>query len=174
MKSKNYYLSILTTGFIALAIISTVLFWCRFLCKKNIIEAARRLLENFLTLQLSSRVTPEIKIDSKTGVYRLSFVPDSLADAVRLQFADSVCQNRQFKDCEVCGRPFEISPDTARVNRTLCSNACKTKSYRRRRTQARQLHADGKSARVIAGAVGSDFETVKGWVAAVEKPRRAK
>lgn len=56
------------------------------------------------------------------------------------------------------------SPQVARTNRTLCSNACKAKAHRQRREQALELAAKGLTPRQIAKQVGSQLSTVQKWL----------
>jgi hypothetical protein len=94
----------------------------------------------------------------------LAIVPRSLQDAMWLQFALAVLDQKRFRECEVCGRPFEVSPDTARTNRTLCSAACKAKAHRKRRDLALKLAELGKKPQQIAKQVGSQLSTVQKWL----------
>jgi hypothetical protein len=95
---------------------------------------------------------------------KLAIVPRTLEAGIWLQFALAIAEDKRFRDCEVCGRPFEISPQVARTNRTLCSNACKAKAHRHRREQALELAAKGLTPRQIAKQVGSQLSTVQKWL----------
>jgi hypothetical protein len=91
-------------------------------------------------------------------------MPLSLLGAIYLQLAHAVARNRSSRRCEVCSRWFELDPAKTRVDRRTCSNTCRTKSYRNRQYRARDLHAQGKTLREIARAVGSNVTTVKNWI----------
>ncbi|HEX5106172.1 MAG TPA: hypothetical protein VFV87_20275 [Pirellulaceae bacterium] len=95
---------------------------------------------------------------------RLAIVPRSLIDAIWLQFALAVLENKTYRECEVCGKPFEISPQVARTSRTLCSAACKARAHRQRRDQALKLANQGVAPRQIAKRVGSQLSTVQNWL----------
>jgi hypothetical protein len=95
----------------------------------------------------------------------------SLRDALWTQFAQAICEGRKYVECEVCGKSMQISPDTHRTNRKLCSNACKTAAYRQRQRRAQELREKGWNVRRIASEVGSDVATVKGWLEDKKKGR---
>jgi hypothetical protein len=95
---------------------------------------------------------------------RLAIVPRSLRDAIWLQFALAVLENKTYRECEVCGKPFEISPQVARTSRTLCSTACKARAHRQRRDQAVKLASQGVAAKQIAKRVGSKLSTIQHWL----------
>gem|GEM_PF-6542183 len=95
---------------------------------------------------------------------KLAIVPRSLRDAIWLQFALAVLENKKYRACEVCGKSFEVSPQVARTTRTLCSSACKQKAHRQRRDQALKLAQEGLAAREIARRVGSQLTTVQNWL----------
>jgi len=96
----------------------------------------------------------------------LAIVPHSLEDAIWLQFGLAVIEDKRFGHCDVCGKPFEISPQVARTNRKLCGPACKARAHRKRREQALRLAERGLKVPEIAKKVGSQVSTVKKWLAA--------
>lgn len=96
--------------------------------------------------------------------HKLAIVPRTLRDAIWLQFALAVIEHRKYGSCEVCGKPFEISPQVARTNRKLCSAACKAKAHRKRREQALALASQGRTPKQIAKQVGSQLSTVQKWL----------
>jgi hypothetical protein len=64
----------------------------------------------------------------------------------------------------VCQSSFEESPEIGRSNRKFCSNACRSKLYRKRQTRARVLHNSGRSLQAIASKLRTDMKTVKRWL----------
>ena len=101
---------------------------------------------------------PENKAESKIR-------PDSLLAAIWLQVADAVETDVEFKTCKNCGLLFALTRTTNRRSRLHCSDACKTYACRRRAIEAIRLHANGMTCEDIAIMLGSQLETVKGWVA---------
>jgi hypothetical protein len=93
------------------------------------------------------------------------FAPSTLAQALWLQFAEAVCQDKDFRKCEVCGKPFELSPGVARTNRRLCSTNCKVKAHRKRKARVVQLWERGITLPTILRESGSEPERVKKWLA---------
>jgi hypothetical protein len=90
--------------------------------------------------------------------------PDTLADAMYVQLAQTVACRRKQQKCQGCGRWFELAPGVNRADRLSCSAACRQRSHRWRIARAQQRHAQGLSLRAIADEVGSDVATVKGWL----------
>jgi hypothetical protein len=99
----------------------------------------------------------------------LQFVPESLLGAIWLQFALAVDGNRQYRQCEACGRPFEVAPDKARTSRRFCRDSCRVQAHRRRQVEqqgvALRMHAEGKTFKQIAAALGMPVAQVKKLVA---------
>jgi hypothetical protein len=123
-------------------------------------HALIRALAGFTSDAASIRLFPP----ASRHVRRLAIVPRSLIDAIWLQFALAVLENKTYRECEVCGKPFEISPQVARTSRTLCSAACKARAHRQRRDQALKLASQGVAPRQIAKRVGSQLSTVQNWL----------
>ncbi|RJQ43015.1 MAG: IS1 family transposase [Gaiellales bacterium] len=114
---------------------------------------------------LGSRVSPRILWDDyQRGSWGLYFVPDSLAGAIWIQFAQAITENRDYRRCRQCDSWFEIDHYKARTNRYFCSNACRSKAYRERQQEARNLASTGMSVGDIAIKLGSDEETVARWI----------
>jgi hypothetical protein len=112
----------------------------------------------------SVRVAPIVSWDEHRRRPALSFATEALLQALWLQLADAVCNERTFTRCRECGTWLEVAPDAARTHRRFCSHACRTRAYHQRQLQARQRHARGQSLQQIAQELGSDVATVRGWV----------
>lgn len=138
----------------------------------NLFEPALRCVQWLVNTHLEDRVSPSLHWDSRLGALRLRFVPTSLIGALWLQFALAIDGDRRYRRCEVCGTWFEISPDVARVNKIYCSDRCRAAAYRERQERARALHSQGVPLERIAQDVGSDVETVAGWIAKGGSPNR--
>jgi hypothetical protein len=113
---------------------------------------------------LPANVAPGLFWDHRGSRTVFQDMPLSLLGAIYLQLANAVAGNRPSRRCEVCGRWFELDPAKTRADRRMCSNTCRTKSYRQRQITARDLHARGKSPQAIARALRSDVRTVKNWI----------
>jgi len=103
------------------------------------------------------------------GGYSHSIKPTSLLAALWFQLGEAVACNKKFEKCVTCAKWFEIAPPFVRNSRQYCSEACRSRAYRERREKAINLAADGKSASEIAGILGSDEASVKGWINLKEK-----
>ena len=135
------------------------------------VELAMRVVHARLKQRLSRRLSPRLDYDPGTGRSDLVFVPETLRDVMWLQLADAIARERRYRQCEVCGKWFEIAPDVARTSRMYCATACKLRAYRARQKRARQLRARGTSLREIARELDTSVQTVKGWVADVTPAR---
>ena len=100
----------------------------------------------------------------RPGELHLFYIPGSLIEAMWLQFAFAVDENRDYRKCLQCGTWFELAPDKARANRLFCSSACKSRNYRERKARAQDLFAQGMAIEAIARELGTEAETVEGWV----------
>jgi predicted nucleic acid-binding Zn ribbon protein len=129
------------------------------------VALARALVTTEIMRNLSAGVAPVIEPHPSVAWGELRFVPATLIDAVWLQFAEAVCGDKNFRECLVCGKPFEISPDVARTNKLLCSDSCKMRAYRQRKAKSAELWDQGYSVQEVAGALGSDVKKVAKWLA---------
>jgi hypothetical protein len=64
---------------------------------------------------------------------RLTIMPANLISALWLQFARAVDRDRSYRACEHCRRWIEVGADS-RADAKYCSNSCRQKAYRHRRT----------------------------------------
>jgi hypothetical protein len=90
-------------------------------------------------------------------------VPTSLLSALWVQLHYAIRGNKEYSECDQCGRWFEVTVEK-RKDARFCSNACRFKAYRLRQKRAKQLHGEGMTFKQIALELGSDVEIVKGWI----------
>jgi hypothetical protein len=95
---------------------------------------------------------------------RFSIAPRSLIGALWLQFAESIAAQKKYRQCEVCERYMELSPNVNRADRRYCDDACRNRALRRRQKLAREMRESGKSLRDISKGTGSDINTLKQWL----------
>jgi hypothetical protein len=132
----------------------------------NLAAAALLSVQAIVNQRLERRISPRILWDDMhQNGWSLYFVPNNLVGALWLQLSQSITQEKDYRRCRQCDKWFEIDHYTARTNRYFCSNACRSKAYRDRQIRARALFAGGMSYRTIARELGSDVETIKGWIA---------
>jgi hypothetical protein len=94
----------------------------------------------------------------------LQDTPRSLLGAIYLQFAQAIHGGRKPRRCQVCGRWFDLAPGLNRKDRETCSGTCRTKAYRERQEEARQLREQGRSLKDIAKQLETNLKTVEKWV----------
>jgi hypothetical protein len=131
----------------------------------DVLMPATFLVQNWINTHLMRRVSPRVVYDLDRGAQALRFYPESLLGALWLQFAQAIDGDKEYRACRECGKWFEVSLDAFRTNRVFCSDPCKSRDYRRRKDRARQLRAEGRSAKEIAKELDTELETVKKWVA---------
>jgi hypothetical protein len=132
--------------------------------------AARRVLLTEIGKKIETGYLLDLAPDFKSGAPSLALRAPTLRHAIWLQFALAIWENRVYRPCEICGTYFVVSPDVARTDRVLCSQACKQKAHRKRHAQALELARRGLKPAAIAKQVGSGVDTVKRWLQA-EKGR---
>jgi transposase-like protein len=88
---------------------------------------------------------------------------------VWLHLSQAIEEEKRYEKCRECAAWFELSRGKAHKDRQYCSEMCKVNAYRKRKTEALRYHLDGKKPGEIARIVGSDIETVKGWIATIKK-----
>jgi hypothetical protein len=118
--------------------------------------------------KLKGQVSADVRLSDEGGA--IGFMPETLLGAMWLQFAHAVAYKKEFRDCEFCGAPFEVSLEAARTSRMYCSTRCKIQAYRKRRAEAKALRAAGIPPAEIAKRLNSDLETVRGWLGEATHP----
>jgi hypothetical protein len=132
----------------------------------NPIIPAGFVVQRWINDRLKQYTSPQVlyQMDRGERVFRIR--PWSLLGAMWLQFALTIDCSRFHKSCKECSRWFEVSTegDGKRVNREFCSDRCKSKNYRRRKTEAIQLKSQGKTIAAIAKQLDTEPSTIKTWV----------
>jgi hypothetical protein len=113
---------------------------------------------------LPSQCGPFLQWDAAKHRIVYADMPFNLCGAVWFQFGHAVHSGSLARRCPQCGRWFEVAQGTNRTDRVFCSNSCRSKNYQERRQRAAELRASGMSARRIAKELGTEEETVKGWL----------
>jgi len=120
--------------------------------------------ERVINRHLTNRVQARLQQDPNTARRYTGFAPDGLIGALWLQLAHAVEHDKNFRRCAECTNWFEVRPSVGRADKEFCSNACRTRAYRRRQAEALKLHAEGLDVEAIARHVSSDATTVTGWL----------
>jgi hypothetical protein len=139
--------------------------WERFV-RDRADERAARQLQDLVDKQLTDiRVQARFQLVPRPrNQPPLHLVPSTLLGALWVQLAEAVSGDKVLHQCQACRRWFELSPETNRISRVYCSDACRSRAYRSRKERARELAAAGTPIRKIARMLDSDEQTVAGWV----------
>lgn len=131
---------------------------------KDPIALAQALVTSEIMRNLSAGLAPIIMPHAGLAWGELCFVPGTLREAIWLQFAEAICGDKTYRECQVCGKPFELSPDVARTNKLFCGDSCKMQAYRQRKAKSADLWAQGCSLPQIGEILGSDLPQVTKWI----------
>jgi uncharacterized paraquat-inducible protein A len=85
---------------------------------------------------LAHRIGTQVEFDPAVKRTTLITLPNSLAGAIWLQFAQAMDARTNYRRCSECRQWFKVSPDVARADKSYCGDACRARAYRRRRNSA--------------------------------------
>lgn len=97
-------------------------------------RAGLYLVQDLVNEGLRSRVHEELQWDEATGKPTIRIVPGNLIGAMWLQFALAIDGDNEFGKCSECASWYVIAPGAGRPDKTYCSNACRMRAYRKRKT----------------------------------------
>jgi hypothetical protein len=132
------------------------------------IRPARAYLRRIVNKASDGCASPRLLEDLKSGADDWKLVPSSLLGSLWLQLGEAIGRNKKHRECSVCKRWFEIKEHGGRKDKQFCGPNCRTRVYRQRQEQARQLRAEGKTPKAIAQKLGTDTKTINRWL----KPRK--
>jgi len=93
-------------------------------------------LNTLTNAHLAHRIGSMVVFDPAVNRTVLITLPNSLAGAIWLQFAQAMDARTNYRRCSECRQWFKISPEVARSDKSYCGDACRARAYRRRRTTA--------------------------------------
>jgi hypothetical protein len=137
--------------------------------KGDLLRAARVLMQHHVNEQLELHTSARVLLDEETGRQGLYVNPKNLLGALWIQFSESIDSSTSSKRCAECGDWMLLAPGTSRSDREFCSDRCRVNAYRKRKKSAARLHRKGMSPSAIAKKLGSDTETVRGWLGLSKK-----
>ncbi len=113
--------------------------WAPFLMlpRYDYLRAARWLVQDIINEHIKGKVAPRLLWNEERGRSQMAVVPTSLVSALWTQFALAVDAEKDFRRCSACGKWFDASRDVARKTRIYCSNACRVRAYRARKSEAK-------------------------------------
>jgi hypothetical protein len=126
----------------------------------DLLETVRKRVDREFRCRVQPRLLPDVR-----GGLTVEYQPENLLGAIWLQLALAMAGEKKYRACAFCGRPFELTPDLKRADAQYCKEACRSRAYRARRDKAVELAAGGKTVKQIARELGSDVQTVRGWLA---------
>jgi hypothetical protein len=130
------------------------------------ISALRKIPNEWLKQEVAAQLV-EGRGDASLGCpppLALGTGPTSLLGVLWLQFATAVSENKHYRRCDYCQAWSEVSPREANAERHYCSTAHRMKAYRERQAEAQRLANAGEAVETIAEKLGSDTETIRGWI----------
>lgn len=130
----------------------------------DVVQPALFHVQQLANKHLRGQVSPRLLWDEERTRLHLFLVPEGLIGGLWLQFARAIQRDNEFRRCLECDLWFELAPGTARSDKLYCSNACRTKGYRRRQAEAVRLHGEGRQVAVIAEQLQTEVEIVRGWI----------
>jgi hypothetical protein len=88
---------------------------------------------------LAHRIASLVEFDPAVHRTVLITLPNCLAGAIWLQFAQAMDARTDYRRCSECRQWFQVSPEVARADKSYCGDACRSRAYRRRRSGASLL-----------------------------------
>ena len=137
--------------------------------KGDFLRAGRVLMQRIANDQLDAHTSARVLMDEEKGQQGLYVNPANLLGALWVQFSESIDGGRTKRRCEQCRAWMLLAPDTSRSDRAYCSDSCRVSAYRDRKKSASRLRRKGMTPSAIAKKLGSDTETVRGWLAQSKK-----
>jgi len=90
--------------------------------------------------------------------------PRSLRSAIWFQFWREIRGQVDLLRCVECHEWFKYNRQSIKTERRFCSQACRSKAYRRRQEKARSLHRRGVPISQIAKRLRSKLPIVTDWI----------
>ncbi|WP_439631414.1 helix-turn-helix domain-containing protein [Gemmata sp.] len=129
------------------------------------VEVAWTWLLGTINERLAKAVSPVLARQDGRTVQRLA--PRTLLAALWSQLHGAIMGGKTYTRCASCNRLIEVATNLAKgrtVRAAFCGDACRVTAYRKRKARAVELSEKGMTPKQIADEVGSDADTVKGWI----------
>lgn len=128
----------------------------------NFVRAAEIVATTMVNKQLEEHSSARVLFNPAKEQWAPFLVPKNLWGALCLQYAEALKGDHHgFKRCSECGQWLGNRSDSL-----FCSDRCRARAYRKRKREAKRLHDLGTRPSEIARKLGSDIQTVKGWLGA--------
>lgn len=96
--------------------------------------ALKFVVQDLVNEGLYGRVIEQVGWSGDLERFEIEIVPTSLIGALWLQLANAVAAGYDYSRCDVCASWFEIAPRSGRPEKRYCSDACRMRAYRRRKS----------------------------------------
>ncbi|MFO0852762.1 MAG: sigma factor-like helix-turn-helix DNA-binding protein, partial [Gemmataceae bacterium] len=132
---------------------------------EGVVAAAERVVVGQVNLAIRS-ARPVLTPRDRVGGWELRLEPQTLRDALWVQFQSAIAGGKDYRTCPGCGNWFEVSAteDGRTTRRQYCHSRCKVRHFRSRQARALALKAEGYSAKQIAEQLGATVTTVRVWL----------
>ena len=101
----------------------------------DIVAAARHWVIQHINQSLARSASPALVSQSDKEMFSLHIVVKNLIGFFWLQLSQSIGDGARFNRCSVCAKPMKISPGEGRPDRSYCSDACRMRAYRKRKSE---------------------------------------
>ena len=106
----------------------------RMIEQEGAVEFANFNLQELINANISGNLTSNVRRDPKTNTWQLIVVPKNLISMLYLQLTQAITGGSEFRRCVVCTDWMEISPAGGRIDKMYCSDACRMRAYRKRKS----------------------------------------
>ena len=93
-------------------------------------EELRFMVDDSVTNVISLIILPE-----PNEYWSVHISPECLLDFLWLQFATAIAGGIRYQSCVECGAWFIVAPGRGREDKKFCSDACRMRAYRKRKSQ---------------------------------------
>lgn len=108
--------------------------WAQYQATEDI-DGMRSFLEDGYNYAMSGSLTYQAKIDRNTGHAYSEIIASSLESMLDVQWGMSVAANATHRQCAECLTWFIVYPGAGRPEKRYCSDACRMRAYRKRKSQ---------------------------------------
>ena len=102
--------------------------------RHGLARAALFIVQDVVNEGLRARVHEQLQWDETSERSTIRIMPTNLIGALWLQLANAIEANRDYGQCSECSSWFEIAPGSGRPDKRYCSDACRMRAYRKRKS----------------------------------------
>lgn len=83
---------------------------------------------------MGGSLTFQVRLDPVTGQAHSDIIASSLADLLDVQWGMSIAADATHRQCQECPNWFTVHPGHGRPEKYFCSDACRMRAYRKRKS----------------------------------------